>query len=153
MLNKAFATSQAIMFTSSTKGDGNDHVGFARPGVIQHIGVCTVSDNATNVGVGRYRIYQFTGYVDHRDVVVFNREPFGDAAANLACAANNDLHRAELPPCLPCPCDMAANNAASRCQKQEPRDSAGSACRLLCGDIFVLFCDGDVERPHLAVKC
>ena len=73
-------------------GRGDDHVGIARPGPVEHVGVA-------GEAVDPLHVQRFGGpadkvgvVVDHRDVVLLAAQMAGDLPAHLAGPADDDLH-------------------------------------------------------------
>ena len=92
-LNSEWATWQATMFDFVVEGDGDDHVGLLGAGLGKHVGMGAVADEAAHVERIADRLDKLRRGIDHRNVVVFGRQPLGNAVADLACAANQDSHR------------------------------------------------------------
>ncbi len=74
-------------------GGRDQHVGVARAGLFQHVGVAGPADHALNIQrVGR-AADQVGIHVDQGDIVLFTRQMPRDLPADLACPADDDLHR------------------------------------------------------------
>ncbi len=73
-------------------GRGNDHVGIARAGAFEDVGIGGEARNALHVErIGR-AAHQFGIVVDDGHIVLLAREMAGDLPADLARAADDDLH-------------------------------------------------------------
>ena len=79
------------------EGNGDDHVGFARACPLQDVGMGAVADDPLHVETVGERLHQLRRDVDHGDVVAFPGQALGDAAADLACPADNDFHGRPTP--------------------------------------------------------
>ena len=83
------------------EGHGDDHVGLLGAGLGEHVGMGAVADEAAHVEGVADRLNELRRGIDHRNIVVLDRQPFGDAVADLAGSADHDPHDSPLPRSTP----------------------------------------------------
>ena len=74
------------------EGDGDDHIGLARAGALQHVRMGGIAHHRPHIEIVGHLLDQVRRIVDDGDVVVFRRQLTGNAGADLARAANDDFH-------------------------------------------------------------
>ena len=74
-------------------GRGDDHVGIARACAFQHVGVAGKAGDPLHIQRFRRAADQVGIHVDHGHIILFARQVPRDLPADLARAADDDLHR------------------------------------------------------------
>jgi hypothetical protein len=73
-------------------GHGNQQVGVVQTGIGQYRRMRCVADDRLQVKAILQMRQPLMVAIDHRDIVVFRDEAFGDAGTDLASAENDDTH-------------------------------------------------------------
>ena len=64
----------------------------SRTRFVEHVRVRAVTHKTAHIKTIAYPLYQGSGVVDNRDVVIFRRQPFGYSETDLTSPANEDFH-------------------------------------------------------------